>query len=443
MIFSKGSKAQAESFAHDPLVAVDIGSSKIRLLAGEVNDSGEINVIYYKEVDSAGMVNGAVSDLNLLSDKLSELVRDYEASTEFTFAHCIIGISGRHIMSENELGNATVPTHKVTEVDRQNAIDHASSIKFSDLNHIIHVLPQTYEIDDAKDITNPIGLSAMRLGVVVHLIACNEDQENNLRSAIERLSPNISVDQVIYSGIAAADAVLSQNEKDLGVCLIDYGEGTVDVAVYENSNLVLTFGLDYGGRRMTRDIATRFGIPLRTSEILKCQHGIAHPGLLDEREQATMLAIPVRHADDRVYIGRQELANSVGLMLSDTFNQIRNRLELYTRNTGQQLALGAGFVITGGVAATEGITKLGALKLSPSEKNFKVVVRVGLPRGVISDYEEINSPDCATVVGLLRFGYTALQNDYKSRRLDEERKRNSSSFVKAISSFKAWLSREF
>lgn len=443
MIFSKGSKAQAESFAHDPLVAVDIGSSKIRLLAGEVNDSGEINVIYFKEIPSAGMVNGAVSDLNELSDKLSELVHDYESATEFTFSHCIIGISGRHIMSENELGNATVPTHRVTEQDRQHAIAHASSIKFSDLNHIIHVLPQTYEIDDAKDITNPIGLSAMRLGVVVHLIACNEDQENNLRSAIERLSPNISVDQVIYSGIAAADAVLSQNDKDLGVCLIDYGEGTVDVSVYENSNLVLTFGLEYGGRRMTRDIATRFGVPLRTSEIIKIKHGVAHPGLLDEREANTILSIPVRHTEEKVLIGRIELANTVGLLLSDTFNQIRNRLELYTRSTGQQLALGAGFVLTGGVAKTVGICRLGSIKLSPQEGSFKVLVRVGEPRGVITDFDEMLSPDCATVVGLLRFGYAALQDSDKTRRMEEERKRNSNSIVKAVSSFKAWLSREF
>lgn len=455
MLFSRGNKANAkQANAQDPLVAIDIGTCNVRLIAGMVSEKGEITVKYYNERESQGMVNGSVSDLNALSEVISQLVQDYEQETQNTFTHCIVGISGKHIESRNEMGEATVPTHTITENDRKNALQHASSIKIADYKHLIHVIPQAYMTDAMRDnyeseksayIINPIGMSAMRLSVGVHLIACDEDQENNLKAAVESLSPDVVVDQVIFNGIAAADAVLTQAEKDIGVCLVDFGGGTVNVAVYNDSKLILTFGLGLGGQSITKEIATHFGLPLKLANVIKCNFGIAHPAFLDESEQ-TLISISTVDGDtdnDKVLVMPHDLANSICYKLSDIFAMIINRIDNYSRTLKEPIALGAGFVLTGGVSQTRGMAMLATNKLCPKENvSFSGKTRVGLPRGVIGDYEQLNTPACATAVGLLRVGYSVMQEENHEQLMAAERKRQSSTIVKAWHSLKDWLSQE-
>lgn len=441
MLFAKGSKgAQANANAQEPLYALDIGTSKIRLIEGNVLSTGEIEISYYSEIPSAGMVNGCVSDLNKLSEQISTLIQRYKQETENSFSKCFIGIAGRHIQSQNEKGIATVPSHKVTEIDRENALEHARSAKFSGYNHLLHVIPQAYETEDNTDITDPVGLSALRLGVGVHLIACNEDQENNLRAAFEKLDNKIQIEHVIYNGIAAADAVLSQEEKEIGVCVIDFGGGTIDVSVYDRSKLVLTFGLDKGGSVVTRNIATNFGITLRSAEVIKLGYGVAHPYLLSDKEAHAKLA--VNEAEDKIYIERSKLSTSVAISLSDFFSMINDRLERYRQSSGLDMSIGAGFVLTGGVASTSGITTLAANKINNPD-GTRAKVRVGLPRNVSGNYEGLKSPELATAIGLLRFGHAIRRDKLNKNLVIKEIKKNNGMFSRMVTWTKDWLSKEF
>lgn len=442
MIFHKGKKADSEQDnAAEPLFALDIGTSKIRLIAGHVSDNGDVEITYFAQTPSSGMVNGSVSDLNKLSDKISTLIQEYKTETQGSFSECFIGIAGRHIQSQNEHGLTTVPSHKVTEVDKENAIEQARSAKFSEYNHILHVIPQNYEIDETTDISDPIDMSALRLGVGVHLIACNEDQENNLKVAFEKLDNKIHIEHVIYNGIAAADAVLSQEEKEIGVCLIDFGGGTVDVSVYDRGKLVLTFGLDQGGSIITRDIATRFSVSLRMAEYIKQKFGVAHPFLLDK--DVVNVKLSVKDNDDCIFIPRRDLSTAVGLALNDFFKTINDRIVRYRKSSRSDLALGAGFVITGGVALTEGITTLAYNKVTgPDGTRSKVII--GFPKGLVGDdCDQYRTPEMATAIGLLRFGHALRKDKINKSLVQKELRKNNGVFSKMITWTKDWLSKEF
>lgn len=453
MLFSRGKKANAkQATAKEPLVAIDIGTYTVRLIAGMVTDEDNILVSYYKELPSKGMSNGGVSDLNALSSVLSELVHHYETDTNFKFTNCFIDIGGKSIESVNEIGETTVPSHVVTENDMQNALIHARSIKIDDYKHIIHVVPQAYMTDATKDnydaekspyITNPLGMSAMRLSVGAHLIACDEAQENNLCTAMMSISPDIAVDRVIFKGYAAAEAVLTQSDKDLGVCLIDFGAGTVNVAIYNDGKLILSFGLSEGGDAITREIATRNGLELSVANKVKSVYGAAHPMCIDHNIAYIMvdtIYTPVNN--DRAYLTLNNLASAICYKLTDIFAMITNRIDNYSRTIKEPIAFGAGFVITGGVALTTGINMLASNNLAPKDILGPRKTRVGLPRGVIGDYAELNSPACATVIGLLRIGHKILQDESLEERLDAERKRQSNAVVKAWYSLKKWVSDE-
>lgn len=455
MLFSKGKKANAQQAnAQEPLVALDIGTYKVRLIAGMVGDEGEITVSYYDVKSSYGMKAGSVSDLKQLSDVLSELVHKYESETGNTFTHCFIGISGCHIESRNEVGEATVPTHTITETDRSNALQHARSIKIADYKHIIHSIPQAYMTDVIRDnfesdrnayIINPIGMSAMRLSVGVHLIACDEDQESNLRSAVESLSQNSVVDHVFFNGYAAAEAVLTQAEKDIGVCLIDFGGGAVNVSVYNDGKLILTFGINQGGGAVDREIAKRFGTSLGVSDYLKRHYGVSHPCLMDAEQTTLSICTPVsENTEDKVMVPMNNLANVICYKLSDIFAMISNRIENYARSIKEPIMIGGGFVLTGGMANIRGIEQLASSQLGQKDNTMPapVKIRIGIPRGVIGDYDDLATPDCATAVGLLRIAHSVQQDENHKRMLADERKRQSNVIVKGWNAFREWMSDE-
>lgn len=429
----------------DPLLAVDIGSSKIRLIAGTVEDGGEVHVLYYRDYPSAGVTNGAVSDIDKLSARLSQLVLDYKEAMDLPFEHCVINISGGQIISANNSGQCAVSTRKVTEVDRLNAINVARSVEFDQENHIIHVIPQNYETDSSSEVTNPLDMSSLRLKANVHLIACNESQENNLRTAFERVSPNIKIDEVLYSGLAAADAVLSQEDKDIGVCLIDLGGGTINVALYDRGKLVFSLGRADCGGRITRDIATSCGIQLKPAEFLKINCGVAHPMLLEDPDVGYAFT-PHADSKEQLKVSGQALARSICLSLWDIFGIVNNKIDAFTKNEAVNVALGAGVVLTGGVANTKGIVPLGLSFFENDGKNRKIKVRVGVPRGfdVGSGVDEdLKNPEYATAIGMLRLAAAIDRDRARDRKALSDFKNSNRSFAKLLSSIKNWLNREF
>ncbi len=427
------------------IVAIDMGTSRLRILAANVSAEGHVNVIGFLEGPSAGISNGAVSDLSLLSNALTTLVQNFETEFNINLERLVIGIAGRHIESRNEHGTTTVLSRTVTALDRDKAIESAKSVRLTEGSHIIHVIPQNYEIDSSTDISNPIGLYAMRLDVRVHLISCNRDQENNFRSSIDRLSPNCKVDSVIYNGLAASHAVLTESEKEIGVCLVDIGAGTINVAVYDNKQLIITFGINRGGDAITRAIASFYGIPLNIAEQLKIAYGTAHTDLLTEEERNMQVSVPVNTGDgtqETYTISVLQLASTISYVLLDLMRSISDRIEHISREMNKGFLLGAGFVLTGGVAQTRGIDIVASHYLVPN--NYKndgtirpVKVKIGVPRST-SGSDMVNTPDKAVIVGLARFANQEYCQEKESLIGDDSNKVKS-----VVRKIKDWFSKEF
>lgn len=443
MMFSK-LPSQNKNSGSNVVVAVDIGSSMLRMIAGEVNAEGHITVICYKECPSAGMTSGAVSDLSLLSENLSNLVQGFEQETGIGLDHIIIGIAGRHIDSRNEYGTTTVQARTVTLLDKNRAIDNATSVRLTEGWHIIHVVPQNYEIDNSTEITNPIGLYAMRLDVRVHIITCNRDQENNLRTALQSLSPNVAIDRVIFSGIAASDAVLTEGDKEIGVCLIDIGAGTADVVVYDHKKLVISFGLSRGGDVITRAIATHFGLPLDIAEMIKKRYGVAHHELLAAEDRGKIIRIPVNYGDgtsEEFPVPLEELAKVITYNLVDLVRSISDRIERISQEMNRTYSLGAGFVLTGGAVQMSGMDRFASFYLSPGYQQpgaaSAVKVKIAVPRLVTAGQELMTSAHCVAV-GLLRYGSNAI-NEQNLQQPVEDGGRVRSFYHK----FRDWFTREF
>lgn len=447
MIFSMAKEKKTNSGGHkkqsSTLVAIDLGSSVIRIVAGEVQNDGQVTITYYSQIPSIGIIAGSVCDLPALSNALSTFVNEYETQTQSSLEHCVINITGFHIKSYNDEGNATVQSRVVSVIDKNKAIENARSVRPPDGNHIIHVIPQNYIVENNADVINPIGLHAMRLGVAVHLITCSKDQEQNFRSAITSLSSNVAVDQVVFSGIAAADAVLTEAEKEIGVCLIDFGGGTVDVCVYDKKKLVISFSIDRGGNKITEAIASEFHVPLYMAELLKTRHGVAHRDLMTEEEyQNHLYKIPARIEDgleEDVFIDTIIMADVIARGIGDICNSICNVIERHVRELKSgHLNLGAGFVITGGMAKLRGVDKLVASCLNPRHNGIPAKVKIGRCIGVTGDEPQIRDPDHAVSVGLLRFSKFA--SDENSAKEEDVPQGKGKRTLKAI---KDWLSKEF
>lgn len=440
MLFSRANKAKVkQGEQQEQLVAIDIGSSSVRLVAGQVDNEGRIFVECSYEEQSKGMLSGAVTDLSELSGVLAEVVKAYEGD-DHIFSHCIIGIAGRHIASKNELGRINVISHKVTEEDVEQALIDVSSIKFSEYSLLIHVLPQNYETDDTAEVSNPVGLSASRLGVNAHLIACNEDQENNLRTAVERMSPNIMVDQVIFNGLAASEAVLNAYEKDIGVCLINLGEGTTDVCIYNDGNMIVSFGLAQGADGLIKKIAKSFGVSTEIAKALLIKVGVAHSKFLQEGTENKVCTIK---DSNNTVVPFKALANVINDYLVDIFYQIRDKVNAALRAKDSNIELGSGYVLTGGLANLNSIASLAAFLLKNDNVLEPVKVRIGRPIGVDENGAELVNPSWATALGLLRFGHSVQQEDFKRRKKVSERKQNNTGIRKLIHDISDWFSREF
>lgn len=445
---SNNKKNQQKQNRKDPIVAIDIGTYNIRFIVGSVQADGYVEVLYYKEDLSSGMVAGSVADLDLLAKGITNLVQNFQEELGLEWHSCVLGMAGRYITSFNSHGNTTIIGDSVSALDKKKAIENACAVRFGAGEILLHGIPQHFTVNGQSGILNPIGLSAPRIDVSVHMIVASVDQRKNLQRAISLVSDSVHVEKVIYNGIAAADAVLTDSEKEIGVGVIDLGEGTVNVAIYDQKQLIISFGLVHCGDRIRREIAQSFGISLKASEGLKhdaCAtvEALAEtnyngyftvPGDYEYSEEMPIHPIRVQ-ATDVIHIIEDNLA--------DTFRSVRDRIEdIVSQDTDlSSLNLGAGFVLTGGMANMPGIELLASRNLS-TNPNMRVNVRVGIPRGVVSNDEEtfkaMQSPSLATAIGLLRHTGKEL-NEVQ----DLESQNKASGSVNILSKIKKWWSSEF
>ncbi|MBG21883.1 MAG: cell division protein FtsA [Idiomarinaceae bacterium] len=375
------------------VVGLDIGTSKIVALIGEVMPDGEISVIGVGASPARGMDKGGVNDLNLVVQSIQRAVEEAELMADCRIASVYLNISGRHIACQNESGMVPINEAEVTQDDVDSVIHAAKSVPIAQERRILHVLPQEFVIDSQESIKSPIGMSGVRMESKVHIVTCANDMAKNIEKAVERCG--LSVDRLIFSALASSYSVLTEDEKDLGVALVDMGAGTIDICIYTGGVLRHTAVIPAAGNQVTSDIAKIFRTPLNHAEEIKTKYACALCQLVSKDDNIEVPSVGGRPS--RV-MQRHILAEVVEPRYGELFELIRDEI----KQSGLDEQIAAGIVLTGGCGRMEGAIEF-------AEEIFQMPVRLGEPLGMqgLSDY--VQDPTYATAVGLLRYGQQDLQ----------------------------------
>ncbi|ATF08965.1 cell division protein FtsA [Candidatus Enterovibrio altilux] len=409
------------------IVGLDIGTSKVSVLVSEILPDGAINALGVGTTSSQGMDKGGVNDLELVVKSVERAVNDAEFMSDCKIHSVFLSLSGKHIHCQTERGMGMITDEEVTQNDVEMVIHTAQSVKISDEQRVLHVIPQEYKIDYQAGIRNPVGLLGVRMEASVHLITCHNDTAKNIEKAVERCG--LKVDQLIFSGLASSHSVITADEQELGVCVVDIGGGTMDIAVWTGGALRHASVIPYAGNVVTSDIAYAFGTPLSDAEKLKVKYGCALSELVNKDAKVNVPSVGGRLARS---LQRQTLAEVIEPRCSELLSLIQQELKrvqerLCAQGVKHQLA--AGIVLTGGSAQMLGLVEC-------AERVFQNQVRVGFPAGVAGLTNYIDVPYHATVVGLLHYG--------KDNLLNEVNESESKHTVSAMfSRFSSWLKKEF
>ena len=377
------------------IVGLDIGTTKVAVLVGEVLPDGEINIIGLGTHSARGMDKGGVNDLESVVKSLQRAVDEAEMMADCHISSVFLGISGRHIECRNEKGMVPISDEEVTQEDVDNVIHTAKSVRLPDEHRVLHVLPQEYSIDYQEGIKNPIGLSGVRMGAKVHLITCHNDMARNIEKCVERVG--LRVDQMIFSALASSYAVLTEDEKELGVCVVDIGGGTMDIAMFTGGALRYSKVIPYAGNTVTSDIAYAFGTPPLDAEAIKVRYGSALGRLVSKEDTIEVPSVGGRPARS---LQRQTLAEVIEPRYCELLGLVQDeigKMQTELRAQGVKHQLAAGVVLTGGAAQIEGIVEC-------AEQIFQCQVRVGEPDNVRGLTDYVQAPVFSTAVGLLQYG---------------------------------------
>ncbi|KAE9535478.1 cell division protein FtsA [Ursidibacter arcticus] len=378
------------------VVGLEIGTHKVVAVVGEVLPDGVINVIGSGVSPSKGVQGGSVVDLDAAVSSIQRAIEEAESISECKIMGVTLALSGAHITAFNESG--TVPlSGEVKAEDLDNAIHIARSIKLPDGLETLHIIPQEYKVDRLPATKNPLGLSGMRLQAQAHLIACHNDWLRNFKNAVER--SKLKIDQIVFSGLASSYSVLTEDEKELGVCLIDIGSGTMDVLVYTDGALRFSKVIPFGGYNITEYIANMLTTSRNDAENIKVQYGsaISPPTHFPEKK------IEVAGLGGRAprTFSKEQLSKITSQCYQDLLGIIANELtqlrtDLYQKGIKQELI--AGIVLTGGGSQIEDIVEC-------AKSVFGLQVRVGYPLNITGLTDYVNKPQYATVLGLLQYSH--------------------------------------
>lgn len=381
------------------IVSLDVGTSKVTALIGEILPDGDLNVIGVGVTPARGMDKGGVNDLNLVVQSIQRAVNEAELMADCRVSAVYLNISGRHISCQNENGMVPINDSEVTQDDVDSVIHAAKSVPVAQERRILHVLPQEFVIDSQESIKSPVGMSGVRMEARVHMITCANDMARNIVKAVERC--DLKVESLVFSALASSFAVLTDDEKELGVALVDMGAGTIDISIFAGGVLRHTAVIPVAGNQVTNDIAKIFRTPLSHAEEIKVQYACALRQMVSMEDNIEVPSVGGRPARS---MSRHTLAEVVEPRYQELFELVRD--EIYGSGLEEQIA--AGVVITGGTAKMEGAIEF-------AEEIFSMPVRLGAPIGIqgLSDY--VNDATYATSVGLLRFGQLDLAGQQEER----------------------------
>jgi cell division protein FtsA len=382
------------------VVGLDIGTSKISVAVGEITPDNKLSIVGVGNQPARGMDKGGVNDLNLVIQSIQRAINEAELMADCQISSVYLGISGKHISCQNENGMVPINDKEVIQEDVDNVIHTARSVPISAERRMLHVLPQEYSIDCQDGIKSPIGMSGVRMEAKVHIVTCANDMAKNIVKCVERC--NLKVDQLIFSALASSYSVVTEDEKELGICVVDIGAGTMDISVFTGGALRHTAVIPVAGNQVTSDIGKIFRTPLSHAEEIKVQYACALRQLVSMEENIEVPSVGGRPARS---MSRHTLAEVVEPRYHELFELIQEEL----RESGLEDQIAAGYVLTGGTSKMEGVVEF-------AEEVFQMPVRVAVPQDVLGLKEYVNDPTYSTVVGLLHYGMQAseqVNNDSK------------------------------
>lgn len=370
------------------VIGLDVGTHKICTIIGEVRDN-DIFVVGVGIEPSRGMKKGVVSDLMALSQAISASVHKAERSSGYQVKRAFVSLAGSHIASINSRGVVGIPTQRgVNADDLDKALAAARAIAIPHNREVLHVIPRSYSLDGQERVRSPIGMHGFRLELEAHIITASSTSVANLEQAVE--AAQVYVDRFILNPLAAGDAILNPQEREMGVVVIDIGGGTTDLAIFIEGTVWHTAVLNVGGDHITNDITYFTHIPFETAEAVKVQYGHAIPKQVDPLE--TLLVEPFGDGMP-VEIKRTELSSIIEARVEEMFELVHKEI----KRSGYDGLLRAGAVLTGGCAQLEGIKEVAIRVLG-------MPVRIAKPERLTGMADALRNPSYSTSVGLLRLG---------------------------------------
>ncbi len=397
------------------IVGLDIGTTKICAVVAEARDEG-IDVVGIGTHPSRGLRRGVVIDIDATVDSIRKAVDEAEMMAGCEIHSVYAGIAGGHIEARNEMGMIAIKDREVKPRDVKRVIEQAQAIAIPADREVIHVIPQEYEIDGQEGIKQPVGMSGVRLIAKVHIVTAAVTSAQNIVKCCNRAGLNVN--DIVLEPLASSEAVLTPDERQLGVALCDIGGGTTDLAVFQEGAIKHSAVLSLGGYHLTNDAAVGLRTPFDQAERIKRRFGCAAPRFLQQDE---LLVVPSVGGRAPREISRKMLSEFLEPRVEEILTLVRD--EMVRSDYLSRIA--AGLVVTGGSSALEGLPEL-------AEEIFEVPVRRGTPRGIGGLVDRVQGPEFATSVGLALFGS-------KHRNRSRFRVYDGSSFRKVKSRMREWL----
>jgi len=401
------------------VVGLDIGTTKVCAIVGEVNEDG-IDIIGIGTSGSRGLRRGVVVNIESTVGSIRKAVEEAELMAGCEITEVYTGIAGGHIRGFNSHGVIAIKDKEVRESDIRRVVDAAAAVAIPMDRELIHIVPQEFIVDDQDGIKEPLGMSGVRLEAKVHIVTGAVASAQNIIKCANQTGLNVA--DIVLQQLASAEACLNPDEKELGVILVDIGGGTTDIALFAGGSLRHTAVVALGGNHITNDLAVGLRTPLPEAERLKKKYGCAQAKMVKEDETIKVPGVGGREPKS---ISRKVIAEIIEPRVEEIFSLVQREM----LKTGTDSPLAAGVVITGGSAALDGIENLG-------EGFFNLPVRIGYPTGIGGLADVVNSPMYSTGVGLILYG---ARNRVNSR----FRIRDENIFGKVRNRMREWFSEYF
>lgn len=371
------------------LVGLDVGTSKIATIVGELTAEGDLDIVGVGTAESQGIRQGVVVNLEVAVRAVDRSIKEAEQTAGIEIDRVILGLSGAHIKGFNSRGVVAVPgkTREIFSEDVGRAIEAARDIAVPNGREILHVVPQDFVVDEQDGITNPVGMTGSRLEVNVHIVTGSSSSKQNIVACVNQAG--VKVQNSVLEQLAASEAVLTTDEKELGVALVDIGGGTTDFTVFERGSIWHTGVIAIGGDHFTNDLAVSLRTPIPDAEKLKQRAGCALAGLVDEE---VLIEVPSVGGRAPRTMPKKLLAEVLQPHAEQVFHHLWDEIQ----RSGYERSLNAGVVLTGGGSKLEGMAEV-------AEQIFDLPIRRGFPDGVGGLADHVQDPSFATAVGLAMY----------------------------------------